>query len=138
MNEFAVPEILRSPLDAILLLIYANPKLPRLSAFDFLQQPDARIIYKSIQRLATVGALEMNEGSGTLLASFHEEDGGGILSTYKEKSSLTLGTSTLNDQELLIQMDMLNITPLGRILATLPVEVIIGKMLILAMVIMYF
>lgn len=57
LNEFPVPEILRSPLDSIFLQIFAYESLGSLCEFEFLQDPDTRIVHSSLKRLVGVGAL---------------------------------------------------------------------------------
>ncbi|TPX59428.1 hypothetical protein PhCBS80983_g02487 [Powellomyces hirtus] len=84
-NEFPVPEILRMPLEPLLLQIRAyNLGDPR--TFDFIERPAESAISYSVQRLQDLAALDRNE----------------------------------------------EITSLGRILAVMPLDVVLAKMLVLA------
>ncbi|TPX47708.1 hypothetical protein SeLEV6574_g02520 [Synchytrium endobioticum] len=84
LNEFPVPEILRTSLESVVLQIRAyglgNPR-----HFDFIESPPEENIVHSITRLQDLRALDVQE----------------------------------------------NITPLGRVLAVLPVDVVIGKLMVL-------
>ncbi|KAI8916582.1 putative ATP-dependent RNA helicase DHX34 [Powellomyces hirtus] len=84
-NEFPVPEILRMPLEPLVLQIRAyNLGDPR--TFDFIERPAESAISYSVQRLQDLAALDRNE----------------------------------------------EITSLGRILAVMPLDVVLAKMLVLA------
>src|SRR4051812_29902797 len=84
MNDFAVPEILRIPLEQVLLQIMAlglgDPRL-----FEFIQPPSSTSMHHSMLHLRNLGAL-------------NPED---------------------------------QLTPLGRVLAMMPIDVVLGKMLVM-------
>ncbi|ORX45022.1 P-loop containing nucleoside triphosphate hydrolase protein [Piromyces finnis] len=86
LNDFAIPEIKRIPLESIILQIGAfnlgNPK-----DFDFIEKPPIENIIHSIQHLKNINALDYNE----------------------------------------------RLTPLGKMLSNMPIDVSLGKMLIMAM-----
>jgi ATP-dependent RNA helicase DHX34 len=84
LNEFPVPEILRIPLDSILLEIKAFG-LGDPMEFDFIERPSEASLKSSLTRLQNVGCLDK----------------------------------------------IFDITDMGRVLSTLPVDVVIGKMLVL-------
>lgn len=93
--DFPIPEILRSPLDAILLQILAynlEPADPR--NFEFLERPSETNMDFSLSRLINLNALSET--------------------TTAWQQSKTF-----------------NLTPLGRILSVLPLDVVLGKMLIM-------
>jgi HrpA-like RNA helicase len=126
LNEFPVPEILRSPLDAVLLQIYAHAHLRPLSEFEFVQTPDVRVIHSSLLRLLSVGALSDQDRSlFWRLGSFSRvgTESGVIIQEPSDLFERTMDES-----------EILKITPLGRVLSTLPVDVVIGRMLVLALV----
>ncbi|KAI9363939.1 P-loop containing nucleoside triphosphate hydrolase protein [Zopfochytrium polystomum] len=87
LNDFPVPEILRTPLEALLLQVRAyglgNPRL-----FDFIEKPAASALCSSVARLTQLKALDERE----------------------------------------------ELTSLGKVLAELPMDVVLGKMLILGSV----
>ncbi|KAJ3000035.1 DEAH (Asp-Glu-Ala-His) box polypeptide 34 [Globomyces sp. JEL0801] len=84
MNDFPIPEILRMPLDSIILEIKSfglgDPR-----EFDFIERPSEVNIAASLEKLHNLGCIDWNE----------------------------------------------NITDLGRVLAALPVDAVLGKMLVL-------
>ncbi|KXS09241.1 hypothetical protein M427DRAFT_49751 [Gonapodya prolifera JEL478] len=84
MNDFAVPEILRIPLEQVILQIKAlglgDPRV-----FEFVQPPSPTSLNHSIVHLCNLGALD------------HKEE----------------------------------LTPLGRVLAMMPIDVVLGKMLVM-------
>ncbi|KAL1918924.1 uncharacterized protein VTP21DRAFT_2305 [Calcarisporiella thermophila] len=86
MNEFAVPEILRAPLEPIILEIRAlNMGDPR--KFDFIERPSDTALAGSIRLLQRLGALDSEE----------------------------------------------HITSLGQVLSALPLDAVLGKMLIMGL-----
>jgi HrpA-like RNA helicase len=89
-NDFPMPEVLRTPLEPIILQILALELETNPRHFDFIQQPTATAMVHAIDRLVNLEAIE----------------------SFKD------GTAT--------------ITPLGKILSILPVDVILGKMLVFA------
>lgn len=131
-NAFPVPEILRSPLDSIFLQIFAYASLGSLKEFEFLQDPDMKIVHSSLKRLVGVGALIDMRGSNFW-------NGMSSLDVLVNESNRLKATADRDINEFsfddtIEESQYLSITPLGRLLVNLPVEVIIGKMLVLATV----
>lgn len=87
MNEFPIPEILRMPLEPLLLQIRAYG-LGDPRDLDFIERPPEASFSHSLLRLQELGALDKNE----------------------------------------------QLTPLGAVLAVLPLDVVLGKMLVLGSV----
>ncbi|KAI8810129.1 P-loop containing nucleoside triphosphate hydrolase protein [Cladochytrium replicatum] len=98
--EFPVPELLRSPLQSVLLQIEAYGLGP-LHKFPFLESPTEEAIEHAIDSLVDLQALKPTD--------LHGDDG---------------STSVVSSD--------LKITSLGRMLAFLPIDVVLGKMLVLA------
>ncbi|KAJ3354911.1 DEAH (Asp-Glu-Ala-His) box polypeptide 34 [Entophlyctis luteolus] len=90
LNEFPVPEILRTPLEPLLLQTMAYG-LGDPREFDFIEKPRMESIESAMAALATLGAIQ-NSDDGTTCEQ---------------------------------------LTPLGQILAILPMDVVLGKMLVL-------
>lgn len=101
MIEFPIPEILRSPLEPLLLQISALSLERDPRDFDFIERPATDAMTHALHRLANLDALDIvtYSHSGISSSSFVRED--------------------------------VNITPLGRVLSLLPVDVVLGKMLLL-------
>ncbi|KAJ3103822.1 DEAH (Asp-Glu-Ala-His) box polypeptide 34 [Phlyctochytrium planicorne] len=110
MNEFPIPEILRMPLEPTLLQIQAYG-LGDPREFDLIEKPLDSNINHALLRLEELGALE---SIGTRPA--------------KNLSAKATGTSDPTSLEEEIGLEL---TPLGRVLSILPVNVVLGKMLIL-------
>ncbi|KAI8849737.1 P-loop containing nucleoside triphosphate hydrolase protein [Chytridium lagenaria] len=107
MNEFPIPEILRMPLEATLLQVKAYG-LGDPRTFELIEKPSDANMGDAIGRLENLGAVEIFEKAGK-----------------RQKMS----TSTVTDADKLDSS--LELTPLGRVLSILPVDVVLGKMLIL-------
>ena len=99
MNEFPVPEIVRCPLEPILLQIiaYGIENDPR--EFDFIERPSYNSMNHALERLGNLQALD--------------------IMTYKDA------------QDPSFTREKITLTPLGRVLSVLPVDVVLGKMLLL-------
>ncbi|KAJ3394728.1 DEAH (Asp-Glu-Ala-His) box polypeptide 34 [Entophlyctis sp. JEL0112] len=90
LNEFPVPEILRIPLEPLLLQTMAYG-LGDPREFDFIEKPRMESIESAMAALATLGAIQNSDDGATCE----------------------------------------QLTPLGQILAILPMDVVLGKMLVL-------
>ncbi|KAJ3027787.1 UNVERIFIED_CONTAM: DEAH (Asp-Glu-Ala-His) box polypeptide 34 [Siphonaria sp. JEL0065] len=100
LNEFPVPEILRTPLQPLLLQVMAYG-LGDPREFDFIEKPSMGAIEGSMNSLKELGATE---------------------EVYEDAR----GSS---GDQMVIMKDRL--TALGKVLAVLPMDVVLGKMLIL-------
>ena len=96
MNQFPIPEILKCPLEPILLQIIALNLESDPRNFQFIEQPTTSNMDNAITRLLNLGAVQ----------------------SY---------TDSCED-------DAFYVTELGKILAILPVDIVLGKMLVLGSV----
>ncbi|KAI8619359.1 P-loop containing nucleoside triphosphate hydrolase protein [Chytriomyces sp. MP71] len=106
LNAFPVPEILRTPLEPLLLQTMAYG-LGDPREFDFIEKPASDAVEGAMRRLSDLGAMEVA----------HSPFEGDVADSFQLKGkSLTSGE---------------RLTALGRVLAVLPMDVVLGKMLVL-------
>ncbi|KAJ3399434.1 DEAH (Asp-Glu-Ala-His) box polypeptide 34, partial [Chytriomyces hyalinus] len=101
LNAFPVPEILRTPLEPLLLQTMAYG-LGDPREFDFIERPEGKALESAMDGLKRLGAVE---GSNSM----------------KSRASTGNDNQTCGER----------LTALGRVLAILPMDVVLGKMLVL-------
>ncbi|KAJ3215648.1 DEAH (Asp-Glu-Ala-His) box polypeptide 34 [Dinochytrium kinnereticum] len=125
LNEFPIPEIMRMPLEPTLLQILAYG-LGDPREFDLIEKPSELTVNNAIFRLENLGALEQYAKSGqSTFSDFQNVE----LETHASNSELVKRPSKISKAA--FAGSSLELTPLGRVLSILPVNVVLGKMLIL-------
>ncbi|OON18972.1 helicase protein [Opisthorchis viverrini] len=102
-ERFSTPEIRRVPLETLALQMMVMG-LPDVTRFPFIEPPESKSLEEALERLQSHGALA------------RQDNGEGSRSSAPSPNEQTL----------------LTVTPLGRLLADLPVEFSLGRMLIMA------
>ncbi|KAG5452072.1 DEAH (Asp-Glu-Ala-His) box polypeptide 34 [Clonorchis sinensis] len=102
-ERFSTPEIRRVPLETLALQMMVMG-LPDVTRFPFIEPPESKSLEEALERLQSHGALA------------RQDNNDGSRSSAPSPNEKT----------------MLTVTPLGRLLADLPVEFSLGRMLIMA------
>ena len=121
LPEYSLPEIKRVPLeDVVLQILILQLGNPRHFLSQCMDPPSAEQVDEALQVLLEIGAI------------IQEEDAAPTAEAISTTSSTAAPSRGATATELLFHSSLYQITPLGRHLANLPVDVRLGKMLIYA------